>query len=482
MAEALDIDPDTPLDSVLGHELARKVVRLHSRLCPERKVMKGSPLKDFLTIPISPDGPVAKRLPSLAITRADVKEWAVDSLSGDPHALTQERIEAVTAAEKADKADQERPRLWAAVDLHASQQREWLATGHVPKSAVTLLVGDEGIGKSLWWVWLLYYVTTGKPSPEFGIPAREPADVIIVATEDDWATTVLPRMEVAKVDLTRVHVIATEQDGSGSPTFPEDFVTVRDAADKTKPALIVIDAWLDTVSSKLSVRDPQQARQALHPWKELATGTGAAVLLLTHTNRVSTANARDKYGATAELRKKARMTLFAQADPDDDTCMIVGPEKSNIARAAEATRFRKKPVQRFEPTDEDDGTVPLLEYVGLVGKSSRDLIAEAFHGPEDDDANDTNEFDDAMEWLRWYLVSEHKGNQVAGRVVKAAAKAEGHKERTLQRAAKALNVKYTKKAEESEEPGKTLPATSHWELPDLSFSTEESGPVDDHSA
>ena len=41
--------------------------------------------------------------------------------------------------------------------------------------------------------------------------------------------------------------------------------------------------------------------------------TTAAVLLLTHTNRVDSGNARDKYGATGELRKKARLTLFAPA-------------------------------------------------------------------------------------------------------------------------------------------------------------------------
>ena len=83
-----------------------------------------------------------------------------------------------------------------------------------------------------------------------------------------------------------------------------------------------MDAWLDTVPAGLSVRDPQQARQALHPLKEVATITDAAVLLLCHTNRVTTANARDRYGATGELRKKARMTLYAQTD--EDGCLPVG--------------------------------------------------------------------------------------------------------------------------------------------------------------
>ncbi|WP_459979897.1 AAA family ATPase, partial [Mycobacterium avium] len=146
--------------------------------------------------------------------------------------------------------------------------------------------------------------------------------VILVVTEDDWQTTVLPRLEVAGVDLAMVSVICAERDGSGAPVFPRDLPLIRNA--DPAPALVAVDAWLDTVPSQLSVRDPQQARQALHPWKEVATTTGAAVLLLCHTNRVATANARDKYGATGELRKKARMTLFAQTD--DDGHLVVGPE------------------------------------------------------------------------------------------------------------------------------------------------------------
>ena len=55
-----------------------------------------------------------------------------------------------------------------------------------PAPAVTLLVGDEGIGKSLLWVWVVAAVTIGKALPEFGIPACQPSPVTIVVTEDGW--------------------------------------------------------------------------------------------------------------------------------------------------------------------------------------------------------------------------------------------------------------------------------------------------------
>ena len=266
------------------------------------------------------------------------------------------------------------PRLWRATDLKPAAQPRWLARDRIPRAAVTLLVGDEGIGKSLLWVWVVAAVTTGKPLPAFGIPAREPSPVIIVITEDAWQDTVLPRLQVAGADLNMIRVICTEEDGSGSPVFPRDVFLIAEA--DPKAALIVVDAWLDTVSAGLSVRDPQQARQALHPFKEVATKTDAAVLLLCHTNRVTSASARDRYGATGELRKKARMTLYAQAD--ENGCLPVGPEKMNTARPIPASKFTITSVQHFEPTEDHDGTVPLLSYAGDSELTAREYLAETY--------------------------------------------------------------------------------------------------------
>lgn len=326
----------------------------------------------------------------------------------------------------------ERPQVRAASSLAPAAALDWLAQGRVPAAAVTLLVGDEGIGKSLFWAWLIVFITTGKPCPEYGIPARDPAHVFLVCTEDDWSTAVRPRLEVAGVDLDYVHVVCVDDDGSGAPVFPRDIDVLADS--EVTPALVVVDAWLDTVPSGLQVRDPQQARQALHPWREFAASTRAAVLLLTHTNRVATANPRDKYGITSELRKKARSTLFAQADTDNPDCVLIGPEKSNIAGQSAADRFRISAVQHFEPTDSSDGRVPRLAYVESAGVSSRELISESFFGRDDGD-DDDSDMGEAVNWLTDYLT---ENGRTPSKTVKNAAKSDGISERTLKRAAEKM--------------------------------------------
>lgn len=403
-----------------------------------------APVSDVLLLPLATTASDAETV--RLVERWEAEDWKAARAGGD---------------------EAERPQVRAARSLTPAAALEWVAQGRIPTAAVTLLVGDEGIGKSLYWVWLIVYITTGKACPEYGIPARDPAHVFIVATEDDWATGVLPRLEVAGVNLDFVHVICVEEDGSGAPTFPAHIDVLSES--EITPALVVVDAWLDTVPSGLQVRDPQQARQALHPWREYAASTRAAVLLLTHTNRVATANPRDKYGITSELRKKARSTLFAQADPDHADCVLIGPEKSNIAGQTSADRFRITAVQHFEPTDSSNGMVPRLSYVESAGLSSRELISAAFYGPGEDD-DESPDLTEALNWLQDYL-GEH--GQTASKDVKRAAAADGIKERTAQRAAE--KMKRTGCLVYSSEG---FPRVTYWALVDITAIDEDGNIVD----
>ena len=373
-------------------------------------------------------------------------EWAAAQAQADPQA---DQVH----ADKAD--DDDMPRLWRATELHPSAPPSWLAKGRLPRAAISLLVGDEGIGKSLLWVWIVGAVTTGKPLPEFGIPAREPARVIIGAvTEDDWSSTVRPRLEAVHADLTRVSVVCIEPDGSGAPTFPRDLHLIASA--DPPPALVVVDAWLDTVPSGLKVRDPQDARRALHPWKEIATTTGAAVLLITHTNRDHSTDARDRYGITGELRKKARMTLYAQSETEGR--MIVGPEKMNTGRPLPASEFVIEAVQHFDPTEDDDGTIAVLRYLGDSDRTAREHVRDSnTKGADAEEDGDPKEL-----WLYEHLtLAGLAGGEVTPTSAAKAAKDEKDiSRRTVFRQFAALKAAGLA---ESIDRG-TFPRTTFWQI------------------
>lgn len=356
--------------------------------------------------------------------------------------------------------DPRRPKLWTLTDMVTSRVIEWLAHLMIPRGAITVLVGDEGVGKSLLWVKIISHITTGRAAPELGIPGGAPGHVVLFLAENGLADMDRPRMEAAGVDPDYVHVYCVDADGSGTP--PLDTFAVNDilGAEFT-PSLIVADPWLDMVPSNLSVKDGQQAKRALRPWRELAVKTNAGVLLVCHTNRTDSASARDKYGATAELRKTARMTLFAQLD-EDTGHLTIGPEKSNLTP-------RDLPASEFTITSADrpgfpDG-VPVLEYVGKSEKTATDIIAEKWEAARTD-ADDRSE---VQVWLENLLTDN--GPMLRKDVLKAG-KPEGFTvAKTLNRALKAIGGVSENTA--------TVPRQTVWKLPETSGDSRDMTPATD---
>lgn len=253
-------------------------------------------------------------------------------------------------------------------ELRLPPPTQWLGKGWLPRSEIAVLVGAEGIGKSLTWVKMAAHVTTGRPFSAFNMPKRNPSDVVIIVTEDS-ASEVEARLRVAGADLNRIHFFCAEDDGSGTPIFTGgdggDMLLLHGLIDQMddKPSFLVVDAWLDTVAGNLNIRDTQQARQALHPWKNLAARHNLAVLLVTHTNRMDTANTRDLMGGTAALRQKARMVLFAARRPlqeGERQHLWIGPDKANTTGIVDAVKFNVQVEQVRPQTDDDPGTTALL--------------------------------------------------------------------------------------------------------------------------
>ena len=360
-----------------------------------------------------------------------VQAWLAPAASPPSQSSPQSRH--VSETDETAETDKTGPRLWSGDELQPSQPTRWLVRGQLPLSQVAVLIGDEGIGKSLWWVLMVAHITTGTGDDLLGIPPAPPRDVVLVLTEDSWTTDVRPRLEAAGADLGRVHVLAEDDDGSGSPYFPRDFPIITGAADELDVALVVIDAWLDTVQSGLQVKDPQQARQALHPWRSVAQTTGACVLLLAHSNRADDGSLRNRVGATGALRQKARVLLYAARPPEQDDILFIGADKANGTARANATAYRLD-VQQVRPeTDDDPGTIARLLVIGDTGatiESHYSLWRAEAHRAEHPNADER-----AWQWLRTHLdahgVDSALGRQVGAAETKAAAQAAGHNPQRL---------------------------------------------------
>lgn len=270
-------------------------------------------------------------------------------------------------------------------DIKAPPPTQWLAKGWIPYSEITVLVGEEGLGKSLAWVRWAAAVTAGRADPSVSLPGRKPRDVVVIVTEDNPGE-VKARLTLAGANLDHIYLFSSEADGTGNPVFGNamsgDMATL-DAYLSQKDidaALVVVDAWVDTVAGTLTLKDSQQARQAMHPWKMLAQRHRLAVILMTHTNRMSTASTRDLMGSTAVLRQKARMVLFAARSPEDKESggdyVWIGPDKSNVTGKAAAVKYRLKIQNVREVSDDDPGTTACLDTYTRAHTNIGNLIAE----------------------------------------------------------------------------------------------------------
>ena len=77
------------------------------------------------------------------------------------------------------------------------QSVEWLVDGLIPRGAITLLSGREGLGKSLLSLYWVAQLTQGELTDY-------PENALIVASEDSASHVIRPRLDVAGADVSRV--------------------------------------------------------------------------------------------------------------------------------------------------------------------------------------------------------------------------------------------------------------------------------------
>ena len=125
--------------------------------------------------------------------------------------------------------------------------------------------------------------------------------------------------------------------------------------------------------------------------------TGAAVVLVAHTNRIATGNARDTYGLSGALRQAVRSAMYAMRDAETGD-LLVGPEKSNTGKTdVPAQRFIVTGAQQFDPSPYSDGTVARLDYLGASDRTIKQHLSDAAGQAVNANPSETSRIDD---WLR----------------------------------------------------------------------------------
>jgi hypothetical protein len=295
----------------------------------------------------------------------------------------------------------------SAADIHPIPI-EWLWSGYVPRAMVSILGGFPGVGKST-----VGYDLAARTS-------REGRLVVIATAEDHLAAVVRPRLEAAGADLDLVRIVL------GDITLPENAAMVTLMVRELDAAMVMLDPLVAFIGDDVNTHRDHQVRRVLAPLSELAEVTGAAVVVIVHTNKGRETEPLMRISGSIGFTGAARTVLLAADDPKDDARRILAVVKSNLAEFPPPLAYRIVGVEM-------DGGIRTsrIEWLGEAGEVDvRELLAGQ-------DAGERSDRETAMEFLR---ESGVKGEaQPAADLMKAAA-AMNIGEKTLQRARRSLAI------------------------------------------
>lgn len=338
--------------------------------------------------------------------------------------------------------------------------------GRIPIGAMTLMPGEEGIGKTTLGIRLISDLTRGLLAGEH---CGTPRDVLVVATEDGLADVFTPRLREAGAGLTRVHFVKARIaiDGSSREVIvPRDLDVLGLAVRKYAAAVVWIDSLVTTLPDEMksiSYKDTAKVLRALGTWAETERISVAAPW---HLNKSSGSDTAIRIMDSRAFRTAVRAMLLIVADPDaaeGSTQGIVALDKANAGTlSVPALRYRIRSAPYIvSEVDEDTGEIReiatscgVADWLGEVEGDGRE-IARSLLMPRIEQENSP------VAWLREYLTA---AGDTARQDVIAAALEAGFSKGAMERAAARLGVRSVQQSGQQTETGRPW-RKAVWSLP-----------------
>lgn len=250
--------------------------------------------------------------------------------------------------------------------------------GRIPLGAVTLVVGDPGLGKSTTVVELAARLSRGQL---VGDLQGEPVAVALATAEDAIAQVVVPRLLAAGADLTRVLTVGVRRDGAaGGLVLPDDLPALRARIAEAGVRVLVIDPWVAHLTGAVNSHRDHDMRRALAPLARMAEELDLAVVVIAHLNKSEAAEVLHRVGGSLGLAAAARSVLLLGPDPveAEGPTRVLAHAKCNVGPLMPSLRLRVEGRALEDHTDEDGRPIQTsgIAWLGdAEGVTAADLIA-----------------------------------------------------------------------------------------------------------
>jgi hypothetical protein len=195
------------------------------------------------------------------------------------------------------------PLSWG--DIKDEFDQEWLWPGWLPHGEVTILVGQQGSGKSAFSLYLADCVANGKPLPD-GSVVGETMGVLWVETEGRFAENVR-RARAWGVDQRNIYIPSQDMRKVIDLTKPEDKALVRSHAKRPEVGLVVIDS----LGGSLMDENDASAKKVLQGLSGMAQETNTSFLIIHHLRKPQKYSKGHQRITLADVRGHGGITQFA---------------------------------------------------------------------------------------------------------------------------------------------------------------------------
>lgn len=376
--------------------------------------------------------------------------------------------EILATVEKIGKNDQLSTYEFTVVsaDNIPAEKKEWLWEQRIPANKITLFSGKGERGKSTVAIDLAARVSNGTDWPDGAKNTMGPRKVLILATEDDPADTIKPNLIAAGADcsMIKIHRKLTIKFKKGDKDkkirraieLKEDIKVLQQAM-KENPdfALIVMDPIMGYFGD-VNVNADKEMRPLMEKLQAMCAAAKLAVVAIIHYNKNIELDSVQRIGGAGSIANVPRAIWNFSSDPENEGEFLMSRAKGNTMKLKTGMRYKIVGVD-VAMADGSTENVPRIEWMG-----THDMSADAVDQVATD-AKKEGGTDSATVRGKLLISSNLDTGRKLTRTMFDLAEKEGISESTLQRSARALNVKYVTATGGAYRKGCHEPC--YWELP-----------------
>lgn len=304
----------------------------------------------------------------------------------------------------------------------------WLWPQTIPCGMYSLLIGDPGVGKSMFTVDLAARISAGLPLPD-GTPT-EAGNVLMVFNEDLAGHTVRPRLEAAGANLKRIKRYSIQ---NGVLSLQTDIEELVNNINRTQAKLLVLDPIV-TYGGKTNSWKDDEVRQLLEPVVKMAEKTNCAIVGIMHLNKKESTNALQKATGSGAWVAVARSVLMIGVHPDDRELEKI--DRRYILASAKCNLSSPPPTRIFNIID--DHGIGRMNWIDETSKYGTEDILRSDMG------FDAGKLEQATIWLKSFL----QDGPIPPLDVISQGKKQGFSQKTLERVKDHAGIIQSKKTKD----------------------------------